>query len=91
MLDFRKAMGEYSAGLRTAPTNPDLLTSAAVAMFSLGHMDSALTLLHRSASIDPRSGITIRRIARALLWLRRYPEAREASLRGLAVSRVAST
>jgi serine/threonine protein kinase/Flp pilus assembly protein TadD len=85
-IDFRKAMKEYSAGLRSAPTDPGLLASAAIAMQSLGNMDSALALFHRSASIDPRSGTSLRRIARALLWLRRYPEARQATLRGLALA-----
>jgi serine/threonine-protein kinase len=84
-LDFGKAMEEYSAGLRRAPKDPALLGSAAIAVQSLGRMDSALVLFHRSATLDPRSVISARRIARALLWLRRYPEAREASERGLAL------
>jgi serine/threonine-protein kinase len=85
-LDFGKAMEEYSAGLRRAPKDPGLLASAAIAVQSLGRMDSALVLFHRSATLDPRSVTSARRIARALLWLRRYPEAREASIRGLALS-----
>jgi serine/threonine-protein kinase len=84
-LDFGKAMEEYSAGLRSAPKDPALLASAAIAVQSLGRMDSALVLFHRSATLDPRSVISARRISRALLWLRRYPEAREASERGLAL------
>jgi eukaryotic-like serine/threonine-protein kinase len=84
--DFGKAMEEYSAGLRTAPKDPALLASAAIAVQSLGRMDSALVLFHRSATLDPRSVTSARRIARALLWLRRYPEAREASIRGLALA-----
>ncbi len=84
--DFGKAMEEYSAGLRNAPTDPQLLASAAIAIQSLGNMDSALTLFRRAATLDPRSVTSARRTARALLWLRRYPEAREASLRGLALA-----
>jgi eukaryotic-like serine/threonine-protein kinase len=84
--DFGKAMEEYSAGLRSAPTNPALLASAAIAVQSLGRTDSALALFHRSATLDPRSATTARRLARVLLWLRRYPEAREASERGLALA-----
>ena len=84
--DFGKAMQEYSAGLRNAPTNSELLASAAIAVQSLGNMDSALTLFRRAATLDPRSVTSARRIARALLWLRRYPEAREATLKGLALA-----
>jgi TolB-like protein/Flp pilus assembly protein TadD len=84
--DFAEAMEEYSAGLRSAPTSPALLASAAIAVQSLGRMDSALALFRRSATLDPRSVTSARRIARALLWLRRYPEAREASQRGLALA-----
>jgi predicted Zn-dependent protease len=37
-------------------------------------------------TIDPRAPTAARRLARSLLWLRRYPEAREASDRGLAIA-----
>ena len=82
--DFGKAMEHYAAGLRVAPANADLITASGIAEQSLGRMDSALVHFRRSATLDPRSVLTARRLARALLWLRRYPEASEANDRGLA-------
>jgi serine/threonine protein kinase/tetratricopeptide (TPR) repeat protein len=84
--DFAKAREHYSAGLRRSPANADLITATGIAQQSLGHADSALFYFRRGATIDPRSATPARRLARALLWLRRYPEAREASDRGLAIA-----
>jgi serine/threonine protein kinase/tetratricopeptide (TPR) repeat protein len=84
--DFARALEQYSAGLKRAPANAELLASAAIAEQSLGRTDSALVLFHRAATLDPRSAITTRRLARVLLWLRRYPEAREVSERGLTLA-----
>jgi eukaryotic-like serine/threonine-protein kinase len=84
--NFARALEQYSAGLRRAPTNAELLASAAIAVQSLGRTDSALVLFHRAAALDPRSAITARRLARVLLWLRRYDEAREVSQRGVTLA-----
>jgi serine/threonine protein kinase/tetratricopeptide (TPR) repeat protein len=73
--DFARAMTSYSAGLRLAPTNAALLTAAGIAEQSLGRADSALARFRQAAALDPRSVIASRRLARAYLWLRRYPEA----------------
>jgi eukaryotic-like serine/threonine-protein kinase len=81
--DFPEALEQYAAGLRLAPTNAELLTATGIAEQSLGRTDSALVRFQRAAALDPRSALAARRLARALLWLRRYPEAREASDRGL--------
>jgi tetratricopeptide (TPR) repeat protein len=84
--DFGKALEQYGAGLRRSPANEDLITATGIAQQSLGHADSALFYFRRGVTVDPRSATPIRRLARALLWLRRYPEAREASDRGLAIA-----
>jgi serine/threonine-protein kinase len=83
-LDFPRALEQYAAGLKRAPTNAELLTSTGIAEQSLGRTDSALVRFQRAATLDPRSALANRRLARVLLWLRRYPEAREACDRGLA-------
>jgi len=84
--DYPRAVDEYSAGLRRSPASADLIAASGIVQQSLGHMDSALIYFQRAATIDPRAPTPARRLARALLWLRRYPEAREATDRGLAVA-----
>jgi serine/threonine protein kinase/tetratricopeptide (TPR) repeat protein len=84
--DFGKALEQYGAGLRRSPANEDLITATGIAQQSLGHADSALYYFRRGVTVDPRAATPIRRLARALLWLRRYPEAREATDRGLAIA-----
>jgi serine/threonine-protein kinase len=81
--DFPRALEQYAAGLRRAPTNAELLTATGIAEQSLGRTDSALVRFQRAAAVDPRSALAARRLARVLVWLRRYPEARDASERGL--------
>jgi eukaryotic-like serine/threonine-protein kinase len=85
-LDFRKAVEQLTAGLKLAPTNADLVIELARSEQSLGRADSALAHFRRSVALDPRSPLAFRRLGRALLWLRRYPEAREVSERGLALA-----
>jgi TolB-like protein/Flp pilus assembly protein TadD len=84
--DFAQAVRYYSDGLRVAPGNAELISGVANAEQSLGRADSALVWFRRSLAIDPRSLTTIRRLARALLWRRQYPESRETTQRGLAVA-----
>ncbi|HEX3235834.1 MAG TPA: protein kinase [Gemmatimonadales bacterium] len=84
--DFARALEQYAGGLQRTPANSDLLAGSAIVEQSLGRMDSALALFQRAATLDPRSVFPIRRMARALLWLRRYPEAQEATERGLAIA-----
>jgi eukaryotic-like serine/threonine-protein kinase len=85
-LDFRKSVEQYTTGLELAPTNADLVISLARSEQSLGHPDSALARFRQSVALDPRSPLALRRLGRALLWLRRYPEAREVNERGLALA-----
>ncbi len=84
--DYTRAGEEYGAGLRQAPANADLITMTGIVQQSLGHADSALVYFRRAMTIDPRSALPARRLARTLLWLQRYPEARDASERGLAIA-----
>jgi non-specific serine/threonine protein kinase len=84
--DFLGALEPYARGQRLAPTNAELLTWTARAEEALGRWGAALELFQRAERLDPRSVITLRRLGQVFLFLRRYPEAREALDRGLAVA-----
>ncbi|HUR93677.1 MAG TPA: protein kinase [Gemmatimonadales bacterium] len=71
-----RALEEVARGRRTAPRDAELLSMAALAEQQLGRWDQAVAHFRQAQSIDPLSFGTRRRLARALLWLRRYPEAR---------------
>ena len=85
-LDNGQALAASEAGLQRAPSNVDLLGNAAMAEQALGRWDAALQHLARAGALDPRSANTARRTGATLLWLRRYPEARAALDRGLALA-----
>jgi eukaryotic-like serine/threonine-protein kinase len=84
--DNARALAACETGLKMAPDNADLLTSAALAEQSLGRWDVAAKHLERAWTIDPRSATTARRLSQNLLRLKRYPEAEAAADRGLAVA-----
>ncbi len=84
--DAAQALAAYEAGLRTAPDNADLLTASALVEESLGRWDAALEHLKRAHTLDPRAVLTARRLAAALIWLRRYPEALAAAERAIALA-----
>jgi serine/threonine-protein kinase len=84
--DNRRALEAYEAGLKLAPNNADLLVEAALSQQSLGRSDAALPYLAKAGALDPRSANTARRMAFTLLRLRRYPEARAAVDRALALA-----
>jgi serine/threonine-protein kinase len=81
-----EALSAYEAGLRVAPTNPDLLTASALAEQSLGRWEAALGHLERAGALDPRSVNSARRLGMTLIRLRRYPEALAAAERGVALA-----
>jgi serine/threonine-protein kinase len=73
--DASKALDVYATGLRGAPSDADLLTATAFVEQTLGRWEAALDHFTRAHALDPRSVPTAIRLARSLLWLRRYPEA----------------
>ena len=83
--EYAEALRQYSEGRRRAPASADLLTATALAEQRLGRWDAALDHLNQAQRLDPRSMFTARRYAFTLLWLRRYPEARVAYDRALAL------
>ncbi len=62
---------------RLAPDDPEVLTAAALVEQSLGRWDDTVAHLKRAERLDPRSVLTKRRLALALLLLRRHGEALE--------------
>ncbi|MEO7987020.1 MAG: hypothetical protein ABI766_10840, partial [Gemmatimonadales bacterium] len=86
LLDNDKAIEQYTLGRKIDPRNADFLAAIAVAEQGRGHYDLVVQHLTEAQAMDPRSAQTARRLARALLWVRRYPEALAAANRGLEVS-----
>ena len=84
--DFRRALDEYAAGRRLAPNDAELLAAAALDEQSAGRWEESLQHLEEASRIDPRSVLTARRLTRAYLFLRRYPEARDAGERALRIA-----
>jgi tetratricopeptide (TPR) repeat protein len=86
VLDFKRALEEYAKGQRVAPANADLFRGTGAAERSLGSWDSAVEHFRRAERLDPRSARNPSFLGGALRRLRRYPEAREALDRGLALA-----
>jgi serine/threonine-protein kinase len=81
-----RALEQYARGQRIAPRNADLLVGTALTEQTLGRWEAALQHLQQAQTLDPRSVNTARRLARTLLWLRRYPDALRVSDQGLALA-----
>ena len=81
--DWTRALGEYSAGRKLAPSNADLLKGEGLVERSQGRWEESQTALKQAQTLDPRSIATARRLTVTLLWLRRYPEALQAADRAL--------
>jgi eukaryotic-like serine/threonine-protein kinase len=84
--DYTRALEQYEKGLRLAPGDAEALRGAAQAEEGLGRWDAAVEHLRQAVRLDPRSANNLRVLCEPLLRLRRYPEAREASDRGLALA-----
>ncbi len=84
--DFVRSLAQLAKGRHLAPTNAELLSWTARAEASLGRFDAAVEHLKKAALLDPRSIVAHRRLGWALLYLRRYPEARAVIERGLALA-----
>jgi len=85
-LDFNRALEQFEKGLRVAPADASLPTGIAQTEQGLGRWDAAVEHFRQAGRLDPRSVGNLRNLGRALLFLRRYPEAREALDRGLALA-----
>ena len=84
--DLNRALEQYAKGRRIAPGNADLLRATALTEQNLGRWDAAVEHFKQAERLDPRSVNNKWTLGIALLRLRRYPEAREALDRGLALA-----
>jgi len=83
--DNRRALEQFSLGLRAAPNHVDLLAWAGLAEQYLGRWDAALEHFRRAFALDPRSLSAARTLAYAYLMVRRYPEGLTVADRALAL------
>jgi TolB-like protein/tRNA A-37 threonylcarbamoyl transferase component Bud32/Tfp pilus assembly protein PilF len=84
--DWARALAEYAAGRKLAPSNAELLKGVALVTRSQGRWEESQAALQQAQSLDPRSVATARRLAHTLLLLRRYPEALAMADRALALA-----
>jgi eukaryotic-like serine/threonine-protein kinase len=84
--DNNRSLEWFEKGLRETPGDASLLRGAAIAEQARGRWELAVYRLRQTTQLDPRSVGTLRSLGEALLRLRRYPEAREAFDRGLALA-----
>ncbi len=84
--EHARALEVVTRARRLAPGDADLLAMAGLAEQQLSRWKEALAHFQQAQSLDPRSLATARRLARVLLWLRRYAEARQACDYALSLS-----
>jgi TolB-like protein len=84
--DQAKARADLETARRLAPSAFEAVRTLGQVDAAAGQWEEGLALIRQAATMDPRSPLTADRLSRALLWLRRYPEARAAAERGLAAS-----
>jgi serine/threonine-protein kinase len=82
----RQGLATFEAGLRRWPNNAELVAAAAQQEQTLGRWEAALARSERAAALDPRSVTAARRLAYALVVLRRFDEANAALDRALILS-----
>jgi eukaryotic-like serine/threonine-protein kinase len=81
----RQALEQFTTGLRAQPENARLLGATAWITADLQGWEAALNPLRQAEALDPRSASASRRVAYALLMLRRYTEAHDDADRALAL------
>ncbi|MBC8646892.1 MAG: hypothetical protein H7X85_06990 [Thermoanaerobaculia bacterium] len=84
--DPSRALERYREAERRAPKNADAISSVAVAEIRLGRWEAGVDHLRSVERFDPRSLINKRRLAFALLWMRRYPDAHDVLDQGLGLA-----
>jgi eukaryotic-like serine/threonine-protein kinase len=69
-----------------SPGDPELMRPLAIAERQQGRVEESLRDMRIAAERDPRNAITVHLLGDALLWARRYDEARDAAERALALA-----
>jgi TolB-like protein/Tfp pilus assembly protein PilF len=85
-VDNRRAVEEMEKARAAAPNDADIVTAYATVLSSAGQFEDAVRELRAAQQLDPRSPTPVNRLRTALIWLRRYGEAREATERLLALA-----
>ena len=84
--DPKAALPEIETARAATPNDPDILTRLATVYNQLGRFEDAVPTARTAQQLDPRSPGPVHPLRSALTNLRRYPEAREVSDRGLALA-----
>ena len=85
-LNYSHALEQFEKGLRVAPGDATLIRGTAIAEQGLGRWEAAVGHFQQVERLDPRLVNNLASLGDALLWLRRYPEAREALDRAIALA-----
>jgi tetratricopeptide (TPR) repeat protein len=85
-VDNKRALEQFEKGLRVAPGHASLVRATAQAEQALGRWDAAVEHFKHAERLDPRFVSNLASLGEAFLLLRRYPEARQALDRGLALA-----
>jgi tetratricopeptide (TPR) repeat protein len=80
------ARAAYETALRLKPSSLEATEALTGAEAAAGDWSAALDHARRAVALDPRSPFAARDLAWVLLWLRRYPEARESIEHALALA-----
>jgi TolB-like protein/Flp pilus assembly protein TadD len=86
LVDYQAAREDYAKGRSVSPGNSELTRAMGTVEIGLGNWDAALARFQEAERLDPRSISVHLWMGRALLGLRRYPEARQAIDVGLVLS-----
>jgi serine/threonine-protein kinase len=84
--DPARALAAAQKARALSPGDPELLRPLAIAERQQGRVDESLRDMRAAVERDPRNAITVHLLGDALLWARRYDEARDAASRALALA-----
>ncbi len=84
--NLAEAERHLSQALSLEPNNPDYLALAGAIERTSGRYEEALSHMQQAFRLDPRSIRNAIRLQNTYLWLRRYPEALQASEAALALA-----
>jgi serine/threonine-protein kinase len=84
--DNTRALAEYEAAARVLSGDAVAVRAVATGRLGLGQFEPALAGYRQAAVLDPRSAGVHLSLARTLLYLRRYDEARASAARALALA-----
>jgi eukaryotic-like serine/threonine-protein kinase len=87
----QRALEELTKSLAVAPNDAATFEASSMANQSLGRYDEALALQQKAATLDPRGIRSVSRVGWILLCLKRYPEARVAMDRAVALAPTVAT